>query len=469
MPSKNIFFSVLLAGSIVLLSACSPIPETSSISLSEKSSPKGAPDSGYEINFSTKDLSVNYLKRKINTWLDGNSPNLVKEINYSRANQPQLLRDVVASQPDLYTGILDNTEVEAKMEAIPAFSDYVHSLDPNPFHGDLNIIQSISSSGAYTLEPFVNGSDHFIAINNYKDSSASYNIDSVIYKWNGSQFVPVQSIPTHGASSIRPFTIGGSFYIAISNLFNGSSYNIDSVIYRWNGTEFIQFQTLATQGNVDFEYFIIGTDHYLAAANFSTDGNRNINSKIYKWDGTGFAEFQSIPTRASTDVEFIMAGNEKFLAFTSSDDNGPDNLDTTIYKWDGTTFNLFQAIPSKIAYDTESFVVNGETYLAIAILYDKHGGNVSIDIYKWNGSEFAAFQSIANASTEDLEPFTMGGIQYLAGSNSKLYKWDGSGFIEYRTITTGGGCTGYRYFTIGSDNYLAGAHPGADSQIYKLD
>jgi hypothetical protein len=469
MPLKNNFLAVLLAGSIIL-SSCSFIPVTPVFEQSEKNSPKGVPDSGYGINFSTKAISLDYLKRKINTWLGSDGPKLVKEINYSMTKHPQLLRDVVASQPEMYPGILVNTEVSARMAAIPAFSEYIYSLDPNPVQGNFSTIQSIDSSGAYQLEPFEIGPDHFIMINNYKDSSANYNINSVVYKWDGSQFVPVQSIATHGSTSVKPFTIDGSFYIAVSNLFNGSSYFVDSKIYHWNGTEFVEFQSLTGTGSVDFDFITIGTEHYLASANFSNGSTRHIDSKIYKWTGAGFAEFKYIPTIGATDAEFIRAGNEIFVAFTNSDDNTPGNHDALVYKWDGTSFNLFQNLPTKIAYETESFEINGETYLAAANLYDHAtGGSVGIDIYKYGGNVFSLFQSIPNAPTEDLEAFKIGGIQYLAGSNSKLYKWDGSAFIEFKTITTDGGAAGYKYFSIGQDNYLAGAHPGGISSIYKLN
>ena len=44
-----------------------------------------------------------------------------------------------------------------------------------------------------------------------------------------------QEIPTSGAFDFEEFTINEEHYLAVANYYNGSSFNIASVIYKWNG------------------------------------------------------------------------------------------------------------------------------------------------------------------------------------------------------------------------------------------
>ena len=51
-------------------------------------------------------------------------------------------------------------------------------------------------------------------------------------RWNGSQFIEIQAIPTHGAYDWEAFSIGSDTYLALANNYNDSTHNIDSYIYR---------------------------------------------------------------------------------------------------------------------------------------------------------------------------------------------------------------------------------------------
>jgi hypothetical protein len=88
------------------------------------------------------------------------------------------------------------------------------------------------------------------------------------------EFQEFQSIPTHGANDWEFFTIDTNHYLAVANHHN-YTYNTDSKLYQWNGTNFVDFQSIPTHGTFDWEFFTIGTNHYLVAANFS-DSTHNI-------------------------------------------------------------------------------------------------------------------------------------------------------------------------------------------------
>ena len=117
---------------------------------------------------------------------------------------------------------------------------------------------------------FSDNGETFLAVANWRNGNTS-NIDSFIYKWNGSRFVLFQSIPTHAARAWEPFSICGETFLAVAN-FQGKS-----VVYRLSGSQFIKYQELSTQHAFDLKAFEHKGYTYLAIANY-----RNTNSALYK-------------------------------------------------------------------------------------------------------------------------------------------------------------------------------------------
>ncbi|MCP4346528.1 MAG: hypothetical protein GY795_13505 [Desulfobacterales bacterium] len=288
---------------------------------------------------------------------------------------------------------------------------------------------------------FTIGSDHFLAMANTLDYSA----DSKIYKWNGSNFVDFQSIPSKGGHDWEFFTIDSNHYLALANIYDGSSALIDSKIYKWNGTNFAEFQSVSTSGAMEFEYFMIDSDHYLAVANHATsNSNRWTNSKIYKWNGSSFAEFQSFYTFAACDWEHFTIGTDHYLARASyRTDSEPNHK--VICKWNGSSFVEVQSFSVTGAHDWEFFVIGNDYYLCLSMLYEDS------KIYKWNGTSFAEFQSIpTGSSSRAVEDFTIDGDYYLAVANSdndsvpdndsKIFKF--ASCLLYIDAATGSDTTG---------------------------
>ncbi|MGA1826603.1 MAG: hypothetical protein ACMUIP_18270 [bacterium] len=98
-------------------------------------------------------------------------------------------------------------------------------------------------------------------------------------------FYECQSIPTQGAVDWESFSIGTDTFLTVANYYNGSTYNLDSKIYKWNGSVFEEFQSIPTHGAMDWESFSIGFDTFLAVVNHYNDSTLNIDSKIYKYKG----------------------------------------------------------------------------------------------------------------------------------------------------------------------------------------
>ena len=100
-----------------------------------------------------------------------------------------------------------------------------------------------------------------------------------------------QNIPSNGANDFKSFKINGETFLALANYMNNSSVEINSHIYKWNGTEFDLFQEIPTLGASDWEAFYIDSVFYIAVANYKNNETNRTNSIIYKWNGDSLINY----------------------------------------------------------------------------------------------------------------------------------------------------------------------------------
>ena len=146
-------------------------------------------------------------------------------------------------------------------------------------------LQSFQTYAARDVKSFsVNGSN-FLAFANHRSGSGQHNINSPIYKWNGSHFVLFQSIPTRGAVALHPFMMCSQTFLGVANHHDDDTwFNTTSVVYRVSQEQFIEYQEIPTQGAFGMTSFQYKGHTYLAVANRRTDHHKwNINSVLYKW------------------------------------------------------------------------------------------------------------------------------------------------------------------------------------------
>jgi hypothetical protein len=281
--------------------------------------------------------------------------------------------------------------------------------------------QSIQTIGASDVEYFDIDGQYFLAI-----SCAGMN--SLIYKWNGSEFIYFQPIPSLGAYGVHSFKINGESFLAVadaaSNYFSNPQHNINSKIYKWNGTSFSEFQSIATNSAYDWESFSVNGKTYLIVANYFNNSTRLIQSKLYEFNGSSFEEKQLIPTIGAFDWESFSINNQIFLAVANHGNDSGLIAYSTIYKWDANSNSLipFQNIETKGASSWKSFTINDEFYLAVsndACCYYSGGVNYNIEskIYKWNGLEFVEHLSVPTHGAQAWEAFVIDNKTYLAVAN----------------------------------------------------
>ena len=90
----------------------------------------------------------------------------------------------------------------------------------------------------------------------------------------------IQALATNGADDIEAFEIDGVQHLAVANYKNDNTYDIDSKIYRWNGSAFVEIQALATYAAMDFEAFEIDGVQHLAVANSFNGLSSDIDSQL---------------------------------------------------------------------------------------------------------------------------------------------------------------------------------------------
>ena len=310
-------------------------------------------------------------------------------------------------------------------------SSMIYKMDKST--GRFTLHQTLQTRGAYGLEYFSIANKHFLAVANHYDGT--YQLDSVIYQWNGRMFVVFQKISTKGACHFTFFTINSGNYLAVANFYDGSTRSTKSVIYKWNSGKFNKFQEIATEGALGCTAFVISNDTFIAFANhYNSQQKYSVQSTVFKWSGGHFVKLQSLQTYGARDVKSFIINGHSFLAFANYYSGSSHNTDSFIYKWDGGRFVLFQSIATRGALACHPFVISGQTYLGVANHYDSSQKyNTQSVVYQASGARFVKYQEFPTHGTHDMTSFEYKGHTYLAVANyynsqkrnihSAVYKW----------------------------------------------
>ncbi|MBN2132180.1 MAG: M28 family peptidase [Sedimentisphaerales bacterium] len=338
------------------------------------------------------------------------------------------------------------------------------------FAPDFRPNQIVPATRAAGMEFFTLAGDSYLALANSGNDSTN-EIDSMIYRWDGTGFADFQAIPTLGAADWEFFVIGDERYLAVANSRDDLTHNVDSIVYRWDGVRFIEYQAIPTRGAADWEFFTVGGEYYLAVANMHDDTTYATRSHIYKWDGTRFTEYQSVPTLGASDWECFTVGEEVYLAVANRQTDTAYDAYSIIYRWDGESFTEFQSLRTPGAAACESFTIDDDVYLAVANAYDGSTPDIDSTIYRWNGERFDGFQSVRTHGASDWEFFAAENDVYLAVANaeagpdrdgeSRVYRWNGTDFVEFVSLPVPG-AVAWEFFTVAGNHYLAAASSTAD-------
>ena len=176
---------------------------------------------------------------------------------------------------------------------------------------------------------FVINNETFIAFANRRKSGEGNSAQSPVYKWsvNNNSFVKVQTLQTYGAFDVKSFTHNGVTFLAFANLHDRRITNIDSFIYKWNGSRFVHFQSIPTRGATAIHPFEICHETYLGV------GNRNGFSAVYQFNVSQFVKYQENLANGAYDMKSFEYKGHIYLAIAKYGKYGGNNINSKLYKW----------------------------------------------------------------------------------------------------------------------------------------
>ena len=107
------------------------------------------------------------------------------------------------------------------------------------------------------------------SVHRFEEYQALPTTESFIYKLNDStgKFFLCQTIDTSGAEDLEYCTSADKHYLAVANHQNGLVFQLNSVVYQWNGHHFIPLQSVTTNGSTSFDFFTTLQELFLTYGN----------------------------------------------------------------------------------------------------------------------------------------------------------------------------------------------------------
>ena len=188
---------------------------------------------------------------------------------------------------------------------------------------------------------------------------------------------------------------------------------------------------------------------YVAIANYydSVASSYDISSYIMRFDPTTerLLSFQNITTRGCTHLKPFMIGADQCLAAANMYNSTAKNAaQSEIFIFDSiqNQFISLQLLLTSGAQAIETFSINDILYLFVSNYQDSLGTKIiSSKLYQWQSImiQFSVFQPIATQGAKFARYFTIGSDGFLAVPNyydgssyyqtSKVYKWCNSQFV----------------------------------------
>lgn len=277
-------------------------------------------------------------------------------------------------------------------------------------NGSFTFFQELPKALVKDVEAFsIDGVQYLALANGY------YTGFSPIYRWDGTQFVFHQDLPSVSAESVKSVQIGNDTFLALANHFNssnGASTPVDSVIFKWNGTQFQAFQNIPAVRAMCWQKFSAGGDQHLVLTSLGYDPSGVV--KLFKWDGSQFSRIQSFGSAQSFSlVPFELNGQIHLAAYREWP--YPNSLQTFV--WNGTELVSDATYPYKgddITWN-EPFRVGNEQYLFSVSNWSQDGSDSARTsyIYWFHNGEWREVQQVNTFATAHVISAAIEGNVYV--------------------------------------------------------
>lgn len=357
----------------------------------------------------------------------------------------------------------------------------------------MHCIQELDTSGARAAEVFEHDGTRYLVVPQLAEDIAGQpaqmtlgnsDVDALVYRWEGGQFVEHARLPVPGGEDAEFFRIGTRAFLATASLRTGSGpYALDthSTIFELVDGRFEIFQRISTSAAKQWIHFEIGSRHFLALAQGVTHGDTPLapgaESCIFEWDGERFAKRQTVRSGWGYNWAFFEVEGQKLLAY--ADHAVPSQL----LRWNGDAFEPFQELDGKSGRAFCCFETEGVTWLAFACLHEE------TVLFRWTDGRFVPHQVLSGPGGREFEwiPTPDGGrlvqINFLHGTReapiprlqSTILRMQDGLMVPIGEFPTSGGtdatcfeAEGRRYLVV--TNSLSGeVRFRTPSRVYRLD
>jgi EPTP domain len=288
------------------------------------------------------------------------------------------------------------------------------------------------------------------------------NTDVLLLRLESGGWQPHQRLPVPGGEDAEFFEINERRFLAVASVRSGAgpySYKGDSVVFEWDGREFVEFQRFACFAAKQWRHFSFSGRHFLGLAQGvwlpGTEPD-DLPSVIFEWDGGRLVEFQEIPSKWAYNWHHLSVEGVEYLAHA-------DHVEASrLYRFDGHRFVEHQELMPKAGRAFAHFTLAGGTYLACAVI---EGDSV---LFRWDGERFVHHQMLAGSGGREFEVIEMDGETYLIRVNfitggrdnpktdllSQVYHFDGDRLEVIQEFPTYGG-TDATFFHEGGNPIVA--------------
>jgi hypothetical protein len=235
----------------------------------------------------------------------------------------------------------------------------------------LQSIQNISTFGAQgvAVTTAQKTGQTYLFVSNFKDQSGWYIQPSYIMKFRNSSgvFEHMQNITVNGAYPAEFFDIDTDTYLAVPNEFDGSTHKLNSTIYildTSSGT-FVVKQTIPTVGASHIKPWVRNLEPLLSVVNYRGD-----YVDTYKYSSS-LGIFENVTSGGRLACSYPNGADVIEIAGTTYMVVAPFNTTVNVFKWNATLFRFEHAQQFSVTYDwhyPHFFSIGFETFLAIGNL-----------------------------------------------------------------------------------------------------
>ena len=310
----------------------------------------------------------------------------------------------------------------------------------------------VPTSGARAVEPFEVDGLSLLAIPqlayDLPGQPAAMNggdsdTDLLLLRRTADGYEPFQTLPGPGGEDAEFFRIGGRAFLATASIRDGHGpyrFDIESIVYIWNGSRFEPYQSFPGFAAKQWRHFTVGGEHFLALAQgVAMPGS--LPSRIFRWDGEQFLPFQEILSQWGYNWHAFTIDGIHFLAY--ADHLAPSHL----YHWDGERFVVHQELAPEHCRAFATFHADGDHYLLVACLLGPSR------LLRWEGEHFTEHQTLDGLGAREFAVLQgktglyVVRVNFILGTpaaptttlTSQLYQWQDGKLVVVEEFPTFGG------------------------------